>query len=81
MEAPEIPERPDDPENPETLETPEEPETQISPIVESAPSLQGRAGGEATSSPDKPLDPSRAFFNRVKNRFLQGLSSLTKEED
>ena len=25
-------------------------------------------------------DPSRAFFNRVKNRFLQGLSSLTKEE-
>ena len=25
-------------------------------------------------------DPSRAFFNRVKNRFLQSLSSLTNEE-
>ena len=27
------------------------------------------------------VEPSRAFFNRVKNRFLQGLSSLTKEEE
>lgn len=36
---------------------------------------------EYQETPEKPLDPSRAFFNRVKNRFLQGLSSLTKEED
>jgi hypothetical protein len=36
---------------------------------------------ENQETPEKPLDPSRAFFNRVKNRFLQGLSSLTKEED
>ena len=75
VEAPEIPEIPERPDNPDS------PETQITPVDESAPSLRGRAGGEATSSPDKPIDPSRAFFNRVKNRFLQGLSSLTKEED
>ena len=52
-------------------------------------------GNEASSSPspstgegcpqdgkgaESSEDPSRAFFNRVKNRFLQGLSSLTKEE-
>ena len=36
---------------------------------------------ENQETPEKPLDPSRAFFNRVKNRFLQGLSSLTTEED
>ena len=28
---------------------------------------------------ERPVDPSKAFFNRVRNRFLQGLSSLTKE--
>jgi cell division protein FtsZ len=59
----------------------ESPETQGSPVVESASSLRGRAGGDTKDSPENPIDPSRAFFNRVKNRFLQGLSSLTKEED
>ena len=51
----------------ENLTVPEMPDNQEDP--------------ETPESPEKPLDPSRAFFNRVKNRFLQGLSSLTKEED
>ena len=54
-------------------ETPEDEEVQKMPDNSESP--------EMPDSPEKPLDPSRAFFNRVKNRFLQGLSSLTKEED
>ena len=54
-------------------ETPEDEEAQKMPDNSESP--------EMPDSPEKPLDPSRAFFNRVKNRFLQGLSSLTKEED
>ena len=37
--------------------------------------------GEGCPQDGKGVEPSRAFFNRVKNRFLQGLSSLTKEEE
>ena len=54
-------------------ETPEDEEVQKMPDNSESP--------EMPDSPEKPLDPSRAFFNRVKNRFMQGLSSLTKEED
>ena len=54
-------------------EMPEDEEVQKMPDNSESP--------EMPDSPEKPLDPSRAFFNRVKNRFLQGLSSLTKEED
>ena len=54
-------------------ETPEDEEAQEIPDNSESP--------EMPDSPEKTLDPSRAFFNRVKNRFLQGLSSLTKEED
>ena len=54
-------------------ETPEDEEVQKMPDNSESP--------EMPDSPEKTLDPSRAFFNRVKNRFLQGLSSLTKEED
>ena len=54
-------------------ETPEDEEVQKMPDNSESPKMP--------DSPEKPLDPSRAFFNRVKNRFLQGLSSLTKEED
>ena len=50
-------------------ETPEDEEVQKMPDNSESP--------EMPDSPEKPLDPSRAFFNRVKNRFLQGLSSLT----
>ena len=54
-------------ENDDVTETVEVPDNQESPM--------------SAESPEKPIDPSRAFFNRVKNRFLQGLSSLTKEEE
>jgi cell division protein FtsZ len=54
-------------------EMPEDEEVQKMPDNSESP--------EMPDSPEKPLDPSRAFFNRVKKRFLQGLSSLSKEED
>ena len=35
---------------------------------------------DSSRASENPEEPSRAFFNRVKNRFPQSLSSLTKEE-
>jgi hypothetical protein len=54
------------------------------PDVAETPSVPGNL--EATDSqgdkiPESVEEPSRAFFNRVKYRFLKGLSSLTKEEE
>ena len=56
-------------------ETPDVAETLSVPDNLETTDSQGDKSSESVE------EPSRAFFNRVKNRFLKGLSSLTKEEE